>query len=297
MTPTARPIAGRNGDGMDRSSQNVIETLARLGYAARGAVFVLVGGLAALAAWGSGGRATDSRGALQTVLAQPFGRVLLGVIALGLAGFALWRAIQALLDPDECGSDWKGLARRAGRGVSAVTYGALAATAVTLALGRGGGGESSSTQDWTAWLMAQPAGRWLVAVAGLVVVGAGIATALKGWNSKFEGQLALDRDTRRWAVPMGRAGFMAHSVVLSLIGVFLLLAAWRARSQDAEGVAGALRAIQEQPYGWILLGIVALGLVAFGVFNFVQARYRRIDAPHPGEAAGALRDVQNAVRR
>jgi hypothetical protein len=289
--------AGRKGDGMDRSSQNLIETLARLGYAARGAVFVIIGGLAALAAWGSGGRATDSRGALQTVLEQPFGRILLGVIALGLAGFALWRAIQALLDADGCGTDWKGLARRAARGVGAVTYGALAVSAVTLALGQGGGGESSSTQDWTAWLMAQPAGRWLVAGVGLLVVGAGAATALKGWNTKFERHLSLDDDTRRWAVPMGRAGFIAHGVVLSLIGVFLLLAAWRARSQDAEGVAGALRAIQEQRYGWILLGIVALGLVAFGVFNFVQARYRRIDAPRPGDAAGHVRDIHDAVRR
>jgi hypothetical protein len=273
---------------MARNPTNAIETLARLGYAARGVVFILVGGLAALAAWGSGGGATDSRGALQTVLHQPFGRVLLGIIALGLAGFALWRAIQAVLDADHCGQDWKGLVRRFGRGVGAVTYGALSATAITLALGRGGGGESSSTQDWTAWLMAQPAGRWLVAAVGLVVIGAGVATALKGWHAKFERHLALDEATRRWATPLGRFGFMAHGLVLGLIGMFLLLAAWRARSEEAEGVAGALRALQGQSYGWILLGIVALGLVAFGIFNIVQARYRRIAAP---DAEQAVRDA------
>jgi hypothetical protein len=137
------------------SSKSSMEMMARWGYGARGAVYCLVGGLALLAAFGSGGQTGGSRGALQTLPSQPFGKVLLGVIALGLLGFAAWRIGEALTDADRRGSSWKALGVRAAHLVSGVIYASLALFAARLAMGSGGGGggEDQAAQDWTAWLL------------------------------------------------------------------------------------------------------------------------------------------------
>jgi hypothetical protein len=273
------------------TSQNTLEMMARLGHAARGIVYCLVGGLAVLAAVGSRGEAGGSGNALRTLLAQPFGRVLLGLIALGFLCFSAWRFVEAITDADRRGSEWKGLAIRGGHLVGGIIALGLAASAGGLALGSGGrGGDDSAARDWTAWLMAQPLGPWLVGLVGMGVAGAGIAFAVKAWRGKVTEHLVCSRDVARWAVPMGRLGFAARGVVFLVIGGFLVAAALHSRASEARGLGGALEALAAQPLGWILLGVTAAGLFAFGAFSLVEAIYRRIDAPDLDEAGGAIAD-------
>jgi hypothetical protein len=277
---------------MPEPHRNPIETLARLGYGARGIVYGLVGGLALLAAIGSGGQTGGSRSALQTLLSQPFGRVWLGVIALGLFGFCAWRVLEALTDADRLGSDLKGLGTRAAHLISGVIYAGLALSALNLALGQGGGGgEDQAAQDWTAWLLSQPFGQWLVGLIGIAITGTGLAFVWKAWRGDVTAYLVLPADKRDWFVSLGRMGFAARGVVFLLIGGFLILAAVHSSSSDVHGLGGALQALEQQPYGWVLLSLTALGLFAFGVFGLIQARYRHIDAPDLDDAKAAIAQV------
>jgi hypothetical protein len=274
---------------MPHVSRNPVETLARFGYGARGVVYGLVGGLALLAAFGSGGQTGGSRSALQTLLSQSFGEVWLVLIALGLFGFCAWRILEALTDADHRGSDVKGLGIRAAHMFSGVIYAGLALSALNLALGRGSGGsEDQAARDWTAWLMSQPFGQWLVGLVGLAVAGAGLAFIVKAWRGNVTERLSLPADKRDWIVALGRMGFAARGIVFLLIGGFLVLAALHASSTEAHGLGGALQALQQQPYGWVLLALTALGLFAFGLFGLVQARYRHIDAPDLDDAKAAV---------
>lgn len=275
---------------MTTISHNPIETLARLGYGARGVVYGLVGGLALLAAVGSGGQTGGSRSALQTLLSQPFGKFWLILIALGLFGFCAWRILESLTDADRRGSDMKGWGVRGAHLISGIIYAGLAISALNLALGRssGGGGEDQAAQDWTAWLMSQPFGQWLVGLVGLAVFGTGLAFIWKAWRGNVAERLSLPADKRDWIVTLGRMGFAARGVVFLMIGGFLILAAIRASSSQVHGLGGALQALQQQPYGWVLLALTALGLFAFGLFGLVQARYRHIDAPDLDDAKAAV---------
>jgi hypothetical protein len=256
--------------------------LARAGYAARGFIYLVVGGLAALAAWGSGGRTTDGKGALTELLGAPFGKVLLGAVAVGLVCYSAWRAAQALLDADHHGTDFKGLAVRAGLGVSAVIHVGLAVFAVSLIMGRAGAGSESgdqSSQEWTAWLMSQPMGQWLVGLVGITIGVVGIAHLVKAWRARFARRFAMGPDERRVIMPVSRFGLSARGVVFLIIGGFLVLAAVQQDPDQARGLSGALRSLQDQPYGWVLLAVVALGLMMFGAYSIIESIYRRIEVP------------------
>lgn len=277
MSADVRAQAAEAGDLKDPAKYRA---LARFGYAARGVVYVIVGALAVTAAIGGGGRTTDTKGAVQTLLAQPLGYVLVALIAIGLVAFSLWRATQAIADADRHGTGAKGLTIRGGLLVSAVTHLLLAVFAASLVLGDGGasGGSSGdgSTQTWTAWLMAKPFGRWLVGLVGVAVIGAGLAQIVKGWTAKFEKRLQVDQSKLRWATPISRFGLLARGFVFLIIGGFIALAAYNYDPQQARGLAGALETLQGQPYGQILLAVVALGLVAFGLYCFIEAAWRRV---------------------
>ena len=270
--------------------RNTIERIARFGYGARGIVYIVVGALALLAAIGQGGRAGDSKDALRAVLSGPFGAVLVGVIALGLAGFALWRLVEGVTDADRRGTSAKGLAVRGAHLISAVIYLGLAVSAASLSLGLGMSG-GDGVHDGTAWLLAKPFGRWLVALVGLGVIGGGFGFLGKAWRGDVTDRLALDAQARdRWAGPVGRFGYAARGIAFLIIGGFLVAAAWHQRSSDAKGLAEAFALLRAQPYGWILLALVAAGHAAFGAFGLIQARYRHIDAPdidRVDDAAGA----------
>jgi hypothetical protein len=277
-------------------NDNALEHLARFGFGARGLVYCVVGVLALLAALGQGGAAGDSKGALRAVLGGPFGAVVVGLIALGLAGFALWRLVEGVTDADHRGNAPKALAVRGAHLISAVVYAGLALTAGRLAFGIGrasAGGDG--VQDWTAWLLHQPFGPWLVGLAALGVAAAGFAYAAKAWKGDVTDRLSLPGDGERWAKPVGRFGYAARAVVFLIIAGFLATAAWTQGPSEAHGLSGAFAALRAQPYGWVLLAVVAAGHFAFGAFGLIQARYRHIDAPDLGDADDALERAKRSV--
>lgn len=257
-----------------------VERLARFGYAAKGVVYGIVGLLAAQAAFGAGGKTTDTQGALQAIVTQPFGKVLLSVVALGLIGYVLWRFVQAIKDPENKGTDAKGLAQRLGYAVNGLIYGSLAFSAVGLVLGSGSGGNSNSTQDWTARLLSQPFGQWLVGTIGAFIIGLGFYQFYKAYSAKFRKELnltELSNTEQTWVTSIGRFGLAARGIVFCVIGFFLIQAARQSDPSEVRGLAEALQVLAQQPYGPWILGIVAVGLIAYGIYMVLQARYRRID--------------------
>lgn len=255
-----------------------VEGLARFGYAARGVVYAIIGILAVQAAFGAGGRTTDSQGAIRTLAEQS--RVLLVLVAIGLFGYSLWRFLQAALDPEHKGNDPKGLLHRGAMIASGVVYGGLALAAVRIVMGAGNPeGGDASRQRLAADLMSRPFGRWLVALFGVAVIVSGLFQLRQGYTKKFCEKLRLDEldaAIRHRVVQAGQLGFLSRGSVFLIMGFFLIQAAWDSNPGEARGLAGALATLAQQPYGPWLLGLVAVGLVAFGVYSLVEARYRRI---------------------
>lgn len=246
---------------------------ARAGYAARGVVYLLVGILVLWSSMHGGAAAPGSDDALAELGEQPFGTFALWLVCAGLAAFAVWRLVQAVRDPDGHGTDAKGLVLRAALVVSAVIHGALAWSAWTIAQGLGA---DSGGEGWTAKLMAESWGRWAVGLIGVVVIGAGIAHIVKGWKAGFMKYFDVGRAELGMLFNVCRFGLVARGVVFGIIGALLVQAAVRYSSEDAGGLKDAFNAILEQPYGVFLLALVGLGLLAFSVYCFVEARHRRV---------------------
>ena len=272
----------RAARGMKREAAPWIEWLARIGYFARGVVYVVIAWMAAQAALGKG-HAEGPQGALVEVFRQPFGKALLIALAVGLAGYALWRLVQALLDPEHKGTDAKGLAARAGALVTGVFHAGLAVAAVRMAMGSGGpGGGDSQVRERTGTLMEQPAGPWLVGAVGLGIAAYGLRQIYRAWKADLGKRLDLSRmspQSRPMFVAASRAGLAARGVVFCLIGFFLGRAALAADPGEARALGGALESLRSAPYGPWLLGLVALGLAGYGIFEMVKARYRIIRPP------------------
>ncbi len=275
-----RPLRVAQQQGRQAATSPGVLMLARCGYAAKGVVYLIIGALAAKVALGDGGTTTDRNGALRAIYVQPFGKLLLLIVALGLVGYALWSCVQAIVDPEQQGTDGKGLAARLGFGAVGLSYAALALAALQLALGTGTGGKSSdrTTQDWTAQLLALPFGPVLVVLVGLVVLGVAGYLLYRASTAEFQKHLALGQlgaQGRQGIIVLGRCGYGALGVVFGIIGVFFIIAALRHNAGAAKGVGGALRELVQQPYGHVVLGSVALGLIAYGLFSLAQARYRQ----------------------
>ena len=259
--------------------------LGRFGLAARGLVYLMVGVLAARVAFGLGGRLTDREGAVSAMERLPFGGAILWAVALGLLGYVAWRFAQAFMDLDHNGTDRKGLMKRAAALCSGIAYaglstGSLAAAAGIpgLAVGKGAGSDAAA-KDWTAWLMAQPLGRWLVGIAGLVIAGMAIWQFYQGISCKFTKHLrggGLNSEQEEWGRRAGRIGYTARGVAFGLIAWFIISAAVHSNPQEAGGLTAAFRALARQAYGPWLLAAVGFGFALFGVYSMIEARYRRI---------------------
>ncbi|PYB71433.1 DUF1206 domain-containing protein [Rhizobium wuzhouense] len=268
------------------NTRSKFHLMARAGYGARGIVFLLVAGLALFSSLG-GGKA-DTRGALDAILQQPFGRIWIGLIGLGLAGFVIWRLAQSLANADGQDDDMKGYAIRAALFGSAVTYAGLAVTSFTMALQLSGGSGSGGEQGLAAWVMAQPFGRYLAGLIGLGFIIGGVVTAMKGIKRSFGRYLELDADKNTPAVLISIYGLVARGAVFGIIGVFFLYAAFTVDPEQAGGMADALAWVHALPFGGVIYAVVALGLAAFGLYNFVEARFRRIKTPEVGDVTRQL---------
>lgn len=281
---TFEQSARQAGQAAHDASRPWVERLARFGYAARGVVYAVVGILAVQAAFSGQRRTAGTEGAIQTIAEQS--RILLALVAVGLIGYALWRFVQAVLDPEGLGRDAKGMVKRGAMLVSGLVYSGLALTALRLVAGSGGaagsgqaGGGQAGDQALTASVLDKPFGRWLVALAGIAVIAAALEQMWQAYTRKFERKLTageMDAQERRLAVRTGQLGLASRGIAFLITGWFLVQAALRYDPSRARGLQGALETLAGQPYGPWLLGLVAVGLIAFGAYSFLEARYRRI---------------------
>jgi hypothetical protein len=255
-----------------------LEWLARGGLIAYGVVHLLVGWLALQIAWGtSGGTSADTSGALTTLAQQPFGTVLLWVVALGLLALALWQTSEAMWGhPDQ--DRGKRVRKQITSGAKAAVYAALAVSAALVALGSGSS-SSQSQEEATTGVLAWPGGRVLVVAAGLVIIGVGIAGIVKGIRKSFTEEIdtsSMSPAVRSGVLRLGQVGYVAKGVAMGVVGGLLTYATVTFDRQTAQGLDGALQTILAQPFGRYLLTAVALGFAAFGLFAILQSRYRRM---------------------
>jgi hypothetical protein len=260
-----------------------VETMARIGYGARGLIYFIMGMLAVQLAIGAGGKAADQQGAIAIIGKQPFGRILLWVILVGLASYALWGLVRAILDPLHKGHDMKGIIERVGFMFSAVSYAILILP--TYAAISGGakqahnGAQGEKTQAYVGKILEMPWGRWMVGIAGLIVIGVGLLQIYQGIKKDFDSQIhfkPLSGQKLMWVKRLGRFGTVARGIVFALIGIFLIVAAYRANPGQAKGFDGALISLLHQPFGTYLMGIVAVGLAAMGIYSFLIALWFRL---------------------
>lgn len=259
-----------------------LEWASRLGYAARGVVYLGLGIIVLLAATDLTPRARGAKAMLAAWSQWPLGLVIIGVVGAGLLGFALWRGLQAVFDADRHGVSAKAIAVRLGQAVSGLIYGALAWSAFELLdqfEDAGEADEEQSAHGLAASVLALPHGDALLLLAGVVMLGVGVGNIVQGLAQDFAKRLGCSQAVCHRVVPLARIGYGSRGLATLPTGVFLIKAGLEARSQDARGWGGALQAVESQPFGSWMLGTVALGLMAFGVFGFVEAAFRRIQPP------------------
>jgi hypothetical protein len=261
-----------------------MEALLRLGYIVRGLVYGVIGLLALQEAIGGGGQFTGPQGAIAKMGQTSLGGIVLYFILVGLIGYGLWGFIRAIADPQHKGTKPKGIIERIGYAISGISYLLLGAATSNLIQGASSGASNNSQsvqiqQSIGGILATKPGGQLMVAIIALVIVGIGISQIYQGARPSFEKQFrpyALNAYRRMWIVRLGRIGYPARGLVFTLIGLFLLLAAVNNNPSQAQGIDGVLAALMHQSFGPWLLGIVALGLVIFGIFSALCGFWLRL---------------------
>ena len=271
-TQETRPV--REG-GRKFVHSSGFEWLSRAGFVARGLIYGIVGLLALKLAIGQGGKTTNQQGALHTVADQPLGKLLLSLVAVGLGGYALWRFVRAAIGHGPEGAD-SGFDRVAAV-ASGIVYAGLCIIAIRILSENKG---SSSTPDSaTAGVFGWPAGTWIVGAAGLIIIGVGLYQGYRGLTKDFLDDSKTEEmspHTKQWISRLGTIGHLARMVVFVLVGSFLVRAAVEFNPRKAVGLDGALATLQHAALGPLLLGAVAVGLIAFAIYSVSDARYRRI---------------------
>lgn len=261
-----------------------VPQLARLGFGAIGVVYCVIGFLALLQAFGAGGQVVGAGGAVRTVIDQPYGRILLGVVALGLLLFVAWRLAQSLLDAEQRGHGQWALMRRAGLALSGFSYAGLAVVAAQRAIH--GGYVEDPKSDWVVQLLSSPVGAVLVGVVGVGLLGVAVYQFYAATTAGFVQYLRdanLPASAEHTITGLGRYGLAARGVVFGILSFLLLRAAWRTDPSDPPGLSEALHTLSSQPYGQVLLGVVALGLALFGMFAISKTWYRHLDLEERSE--------------
>jgi hypothetical protein len=270
-----------NKSQVENGAKNVGRRAAVIGYLAKGILWFLMGGLTLQAALGMGSARVDQNVVLLRLFAQPFGKYTLIVLAIGLGSYAVWRVMQAFFDPDNQGKDFIGIVNRASYVVTGLGYIGMAFAAFELSTGSGsGGGSEQITRVMTARILTYPLGSLLVGLVGAFITGLGLYQIYLGYSTRFEHafeEAEMTPEERRWAIHIGRFGFISRSIVFSVIGIIFIHAAIRYEPHQVGFFGQALRSLSEQPYGVYIIGVLGLGLMAYGVYSMVLARYRRID--------------------
>lgn len=260
-------------------TDNIVRIASRAGYGARGVIYLIIGIFALLPVVGvqHDGGATSSKGALQALLSQPAGEILLIAVAVGLVGYAGWRVLQAIANTDGHDRNLRGLVVRAGLLISAATHLLLATYAANLIVGGWGDpGSGGGKREIAAWLLRQPYGVYLVATLGGAVAGAGIAQIWKGATVSYAKWLDVP-DNRTWLTrPICTFGLIARGIVFCIVGGLFIYAAVAVDPDQAGGLPEAIGWLKQQAFGLILLTVMATGLFAFGLYSIIEAIYRRV---------------------
>lgn len=253
------------------------ETLARIGYGARGLIYGTIGVLAIMLAFGTSGSLKDQQGAIAFIGQQPIGKILLGIVLVGLIGYSLLGLIRAFFDPLHKGKGIKGILLRIGFFISAVVYAMLIPPTYGFIFGTSNaaqnGAQGIQIRNIISTIFLMPFGKWIVGLIGLVVLGIGIYQGYLALRHNFDNQIkpyALTNRQIKIIKNLGRFGTIARAVVFALVGIFLLFAAYNSNSSDVKGIDDALLTILHQPYGVWLLGIVAVGLIVFGCYSLLS---------------------------
>jgi hypothetical protein len=273
-SPTDRPVDRPREATARAADSDWLARAARVGLAARGLIYVLVGALAIEVALG-GSERTDQNGALSKIAEQPFGRSLLWIIAAGLLAYGLWRLGEGIWGRREETDEKKRTLKRVESVASSLLNIFLAVTAVRIATGSG----SSNGGDASASLLNADGGETIMFVIGLVLIGVGIGLAWRGLKTDFEAQLKTgEMSPRTYDVVrrLGQAGYLARGVVVGLIGGLVIKAAMDHDPDKASGFDVALKSLAEAPFGKVLLALAATGLICFGAYSMTEARYRRL---------------------
>jgi hypothetical protein len=273
------------GKSGERAAEKVtdnkwVEGLARLGYLVRGVLYLLVGVIAVQVAIGARSSPEDKTGAIATIAAQPFGKILLAGVAIGLAGYSLWGLVRAVFDPLGKGTSPKGIAQRIGYVVSALSYGVLIIPTIRFIRGAGSGqAQGNGVQESADFLFSQPWGHALVIVVGFIAMGGAIGQAYMGITAKFKDEFKrseMSEEEMKVATWVGRLGYVARGVVFLLGGFFLVRAGLTNDPGQAQGLDGALAALAHGSFGMPVLLAVALGLAAFGIYSILCTRWIKL---------------------
>lgn len=261
---------------------DLLEWLARFGFGARGLVYLSVGLLMLLAAVDVIGDAVGTSGAIRWLAQRPLGRMWMMLLGLGLCGFVMWRVLQSVFDADHEGTSREGLMKRMSQGFSGLAYAGLAFTAFKFLADRPdapAGSDVAQSRERAETLLALPFGPWLLAGAGVALGVMGVMTATRAWREDFTEYLACSAKTCRRVSPMARIGYVSRGLAYLPLAVLIVMAGLRSRASEVTSFAQALETVERQPGGAIILALTAAGFIAFGVFSFVEARFRRIRPP------------------
>jgi hypothetical protein len=256
----------------------MLEHLARLGYASKAIIYAIVGVLAILTVVNRGGRITDTSGALRVVLRQPFGRAMLIVLAIGLCGYAVWRLLDAMSDPDHHGTTARGLVIRIGNAIRGGIYGVLGIEAIRLLRGlRGSNGDEA--EMWTARILEFPFGAAAIGIAGAIVAVYGASELIASIHGKHDPKVdwfSIRADLRPALHSISRFGVGVRGCLIATLGVFLVRAALTHDPNQAAGARESILRLGGLGDGRWFLGLIAAGLLAYAVDQAVHARHRRI---------------------
>ena len=271
------PVTSAHGAAARAADSTWLSRAARVGLAARGLVYVLIGLLAIEVARGGAAR-TDQQGALRKIAEQPFGRTMLWLVGAGFLAYGLWRLGEGIWGRREESDEKKRTVKRIESVASGVIYLVLCVTAVRIASGSAGGG-GSSEQSLTARLLEAPGGQTILVVIGLVLIGVAMALAWRGLTTDFEQQLRCgEMSSTTYAVVrrLGQVGYVSRGLVVGLVGGLVVKAALGQEPDQPAGLDVALERLVSAPFGQLLLPVAAAGLVCFGVYSFAEVRYRRL---------------------